>query len=248
LKQGILIPVYNHGKTALPLTERLAALGFPVILVDDGSNEETRGYLARAAAASPLVSLVSLPKNRGKGGAVSAGIDTAHELGLTHVLQIDADGQHDETRIPFFLEQSRLRPDAVICGRPEFDASAPASRLNGRKITNTWCRIVSLSGDIIDAMCGFRVYPVEPVRRLIHRTHFDQHMGFDIEILLRLSWEGTPLLYYPVPVRYPGDGLSNFHLVRDNARITWLFTRLFFGMIFRLPMLLYRRKRKKAAA
>jgi glycosyltransferase involved in cell wall biosynthesis len=216
--------------------------------VDDGSNEATKGYLARAAVVSPLVSLVSLPENRGKGGAVSAGLDKAHELGLTHILQIDADGQHDETRVPFFLEQSRLHPNAVICGRPEFDASAPASRLTGRKISNTWCRIISLSGDIIDALCGFRVYPVEAAWSLIHRTHFDQRMGFDVEILLRLSWKGTPLLYYPVKVRYPKDGLSNYHLVRDNARITWLFTRLFFGMIVRLPLLLYRRTRKKAKA
>jgi glycosyltransferase involved in cell wall biosynthesis len=246
LKQGILIPVYNHGKTALPMTGRLAALGLPIILVDDGNNDENKEYLARAVAASPLVSLVSLPKNSGKGGALSAGFDKAREMGLTHVLQVDADGQHDEKQIPFFLEQSRLYPSAMICGCPQFDLSAPASRLAGRKIANTWSHIVTLSGDILDAMCGFRVYPVEAVWRLIHHAHFDQRMGFDTEILIRLSWQGIPFRFYPVNVIYPKDGISNYHLVRDNVRMTWMFTRHFFGMIVRLPALLYRRKRDKA--
>jgi glycosyltransferase involved in cell wall biosynthesis len=222
------------------MTERLAVLGLPVILVDDGSNEETKGYLARAV--SPLTFLITLPKNSGKGGAVSAGIDKARELGLTHLLQIDADGQHDEGRVPFFLEQSRLHPGAVICGRPEFDASAPANRVEGRKISKVWSRIVTLSGDILDALCGFRVYPVEAAWRIIHRTRLDQRMGFDVEILVRFSWEGIPLRYYPVNVRYPEGGVSNYRMVRDNARIFWVFTRLFFGMIFRLPVLLYRRR------
>jgi glycosyltransferase involved in cell wall biosynthesis len=242
LKQGVLIPVYNHGKTALSMTERLAAMGLPIILVDDGNNEETKGYLAQAAAVSSLVSLVTLPRNCGKGRAVSAGIDRAHELGLTHILQIDADSQHDEGRIPFFLEQARLCPGILICGYPEFDASAPVSRVTGRKIANTWSRIVTLSGDVRDAMCGFRVYPVEAARRILHRNYFDPRMGFDIEILVRLSWEGIPSLYYPVKVIYPKDGFSNFHLVQDNARITWVFTRLFLGMLLRLPVLLYRRR------
>jgi glycosyltransferase involved in cell wall biosynthesis len=243
LKQGILIPVYKHCKTALAMTERLVALGLPVILVDDGNDEGGKEYLARAAAVSSLVYLVTLPENGGKGRAISAGMDKAHELGLIHVLQIDADGQHDEGRIPFFLEQARLCPEAMICGCPEFDASAPASRVKGRKIANAWSRIVTLSGGIRDAMCGFRVYPVEATRLILRRVHYDRRMGFDIEILVRLSWEGIPSLFYPVKVTYPKDGLSNFHPVRDNARISWVFTRLFFGMLLRLPVLLYRRER-----
>jgi hypothetical protein len=96
------------------------------------------------------------------------------------------------------------------------------------------------------------VYPVEAARRILHRARYDQRMGFDIEILVRLSWEGAPILYYPVKVIYPKDGFSNYRMIQDNARIAWVFTRLFFGMIFRLPVLLYRlsqtrRKRGKGA-
>ncbi|MDR1932589.1 MAG: glycosyltransferase family 2 protein [Spirochaetales bacterium] len=240
MRQGFLIPVYNHGKTALPIARGLAEKNLPIILVDDGSGEETKEYLNKTAAAFPQARLVTLEKNRGKGGAVSAGIRKARELGLTHVLQIDADGQHDARRAAYFLEQSNLHPGAVICSYPEYDEAAPASRKNGRIIANTWAKIVTLSPEIRDAMCGFRVYPVEPVWELIHRHHLDCRMGFDIEILVRLYWENIPLIFHPIRVSYPEDGISHFHAVRDNTRISWVFTRLFFGMLARFPILLRR--------
>jgi glycosyltransferase involved in cell wall biosynthesis len=240
MKQGFLIPVYNHGKTVGPIVERLAEKKLPIILVDDGSDGETKGCLDKTAAAFACVLLVTLEKNLGKGGAVSAGIDTARGQGLTHVLQIDADGQHDVERAGYFLEQSRLYPAAVICSYPEYDAAAPASRKNGRVVANTWAKIVTVSSQITDAMCGFRVYPVEPVWNLVRRHHIDCRMGFDIEILVRLYWKNIPLIFYPIRVGYPENGISHFHVVYDNARISWVFTRLFFGMLWRLPALIYR--------
>jgi glycosyltransferase involved in cell wall biosynthesis len=241
VKQGFIIPVYNHGKTTGPLVEKLSPFGLPIILVDDGSDTETKALLAEIPAAFPLAVLVTLEKNCGKGGAVSAGIDKAHELGLSHVLQIDADGQHDAGRAGFFLEQSAAHPEAAICSYPVFDDSVPLSRKRGRAFANAWALIVTLSGDITDAMCGFRVYPVEPVRRIFHRHHLDQRMGFDLDILIRMSWANIPFLFFPVRVSYPPDGISHYHYVRDNVRITWMFTRLFFGMLLRLPRLVGRR-------
>ncbi len=251
MKQGILMPVYNHGNTAGPIARTLSELGFPIIIVDDGSNDETKRLLSKTAEELALVVLVTLPKNLGKGGAVSAGIDKAHELGLTHVLQIDADGQHDVRQAGFFLEQSRLHPDAAICSYPEYDSSVPASRKNGRVVANTWAKIITLSSDIVDAMCGFRVYPVEQVWKLIHRHHFDYRMGFDIEILIRLYWKKIPLYFFAIHVVYPADGISHFHVVKDNIRISWMFTRLFFAMIPRFPGLLrrkFKRRNPEAAA
>jgi glycosyltransferase involved in cell wall biosynthesis len=210
----------------------------PIILVDDGSDGETKALLAETAAAFPLVVPVTLEKNCGKGGAVSAGIDKAHELGLSHVLQIDADGQHDADRAGFFLEQSAAHPDTAICGYPVFDDSVPPSRQKGRTFANAWVRIVTLSADITDAMCGFRVYPVEKLWRIIHRAHLDQRMGFDVEILVRMYWAGIPFLFHPVRMVYPADGVSHFHYVRDNVRITRVFTQAFFGMLIRLPLLI----------
>ncbi|MFP3042908.1 AMP-binding protein [Treponema primitia] len=242
IKPGFLIPVYNHGRTLAPIVEQLYAFGLPIILIDDGSDGETKKYLAKLTGDFPETVLLTLEKNRGKGAAVSAGIEKAHELALTHVLQIDADGQHDISRAGFFLEQSRLHPEALICGYPEFDESVPASRRKGRRIANTWVGILTLSRDITDAMCGFRVYPVKPFWEICRRHHLDQRMGFDIEVLILFYWKGFSLLFHPVTVGYPRDGVSNFHMVRDNIRISWMFTRRFFGMIPRLPRLIRRRK------
>ncbi len=240
MKQGFIIPVYNHGKTVAPIVEKLSKKMLPIILIDDGSNAETKKYLADTAAAFPLTVLVTLEKNSGKGGAVSAGIDKAYELGLTHVLQIDADGQHDVDRAFFFLEQSSIYQQAAICSYPEYDESVPENRRKGRIIGNTMAKIVTLSGDIKDAMCGFRVYPVKDVWHLIHCYHFDYRMGFDIEILVRLYWKNIQLLFYPINVKYFKDGISHFHLFYDNVRISWMFTKLFFGMLIRFPLLVYR--------
>jgi len=240
MKQGFIIPVYRHGKTACPLAERLAASGLPIIMVDDGNDADTHALLAECAAKTRGVTLVSLKKNTGKGGAAAKGFEKAAELGLTHVLMIDADGQHDAGRAAFFLEESAKHPGMIICGYPEFDATAPKSRITGRKISNIWAAIVTLSTELKDVHCGFRVYPVSESLRIMRGFFMDKRMGFDTEILVRLYWNNMLPLYHPLRIIYPPDGLSNFHIVRDNIRISWMFCRLFAGMILRLPRLITR--------
>lgn len=241
MKNGILIPVYRHGKACVSVVDALSTFQLPIILVDDGNDTETKAYLTHIVQTYPqLVTLVTLPKNCGKGGAFAAGMEAAHNMGLTHVLQIDADGQHDTACIPFFFERAAEHPQALICGTPEYDASAPSARKNGRKFANGWTNFVCWKRDIADALCGFRIYPVEPTWRFTHRAHFDRRMGFDIDILVRLIWRGVPYQFYPVRVTYPEDGISNFHAVRDNIRISWVFTKLCCGMIVRSPVLLMR--------
>ena len=241
MKQGFLIPVYRHGTTACPLAERLAVTGLPVIMVDDGNDAETKALLAECAAKTPGVSLLSLKKNSGKGEAVISGFKKAAELGLTHVLQIDADGQHDEGKIPFFLEESAKYPDMIICGYPEFDETAPKGRVMGRKISNFWAAVVTFSTELKEVLCGFRVYPVDASLRITRSLFLDKRMGFDPEIMVRLYWNNVFPVYHPVKVSYPPGGVSNFHIVKDNIRISWMFSRLCAGMILRLPLLIIRK-------
>jgi glycosyltransferase involved in cell wall biosynthesis len=237
VKQGFLIPVYRHAKSAGPLAEELAAFNLPIILVDDGNDAESAAILAEWAVKIPLCVLIRLEKNLGKGGAFIKGLKKAAELGLDQVLQLDADGQHDIKKAAFFLEEATKNPDKIICGHPEFDASAPRSRVNGRKVSNFWAAIVTLSLEMKDVLCGFRVYPVQTTLSIIRNPLVDRRMGFDAEILVRLYWKGVFPVFYPVHVSYPADGISNFHVVRDNIRISWMFTRLFVGMLIRLPLL-----------
>lgn len=247
MKCCFVIPVYNHGAALPAVIRQLAVYKLPVIVVDDGNDSDNKARIKKAVESCPDAVLVERGKNGGKGLAVRAGVLKARELGFSHIFQIDADGQHDAARAGFFLEQAEQNPNAVICGYPEYDASAPARRVLGRKIANSWVHVVTFSKDIRDAMIGFRIYPVDAYYKLLkRRAVLDNRMGYDIDILVHFSWAGVPVISQSVKVIYPADGISNFRLVRDNLRISMTYTRLFIGMIFRLPVLAYRAIRRKA--
>lgn len=238
---GFIIPVYRHGSTLEQVIRQLLPLGLPVIVVDDGNDEKDRAYIQAAEQLSPLVHTVYRAKNGGKGRAFSDGARKAQELGLTHIFQVDADGQHDTGVCADFLAASQEQPDAIICGCPRFDESAPAARRKGREFSNAWARIVSWNTDIRDVLCGFRIYPLAPYLRLLaSRAYLSPRMGFDTDVLVRLLWQGVPLVNKEVRVSYPADGISNFRMVRDNIGISLTYTRLCAGMLLRLPLLLAR--------
>jgi len=239
MKPVALVPVYNHAATVGAVVQALHGLGLPVILVDDGSNAECAAVLD-ALAATPTTSLLRLPTNGGKGGAVIAGLREAHAKGYSHALQLDADGQHDATALPTFLDTMLETPQAVITGFPRYDASVPGARLIGRYATHIWVWINTLSRRIRDSMCGMRIYPLAATLPVLDSMPSQSRMEFDTEILVRLDWAGVPIRNLPVSVCYPPDGVSHFRLWRDNARISWMHTRLFFGMLRRLPRLLGR--------
>ena len=246
MSYGFVVPVYNHGATLEYVVKQLTEYGFPIIVVDDGNDEVNKKFISEVAQKYLQVVVVTRKKNGGKGKAMSDGVRKAYEMGLSHILQIDSDGQHDAGRIGHFLEVSTKNPEAVICGYPEYDETAPAKRVNGRKIANAWIHFVTLSNEIKDAMIGFRVYPVAPYYKLISGpVILDGRMGYDIDILVHLSWKGVKIVSESVKVNYPIDGVSNFRMVRDNVRISFTYARLVIGMIVRLPILIFRKIGKK---
>lgn len=232
----VVIPVFDHEHAIGEMVRGVLATGHDCLLVDDGSGPACAQVLDELAAKyAPRVHLLRLPQNQGKGGAVMAGFRHAPKLGATHVLQIDADGQHDPADIPRFAAASRAQPDAVICGAPIYDESVPRARLYGRYFCHVWVWINTLSFAIRDSMCGFRVYPLPPTLRLMDEETIGLRMDFDIEIIVRLFWRGVPVQNLLTRVTYPSDGVSHFDVWRDNVRITRMHTRLFFGMVRRLP-------------
>ena len=238
----VVIPVFDHERAIGAMVEGVRVHGVPCLLVDDGSAPACAAVLDHLAAAhSHDTSLLRLSPNQGKGAAVMAGLREAFRRGHSHALQIDADGQHDTRDIARFLDLARQHPAAVICGNPRYDASVPKARQIGRYATHIWVWINTLSFGIRDSMCGFRVYPLPPTVCLIDEEHVGRRMDFDSEILVRLAWRGLATINLPTPVTYPADGVSHFDVLRDNVRITRMHTRLFFGMLRRLPRLLRRK-------
>lgn len=239
VKYCFVIPVYNHPHYLNALVTQLASFHLPIIMVNDGSNDECTSLLKDIAQTHAWVHLLEHEQNMGKGQAVITGLTYAFNQGFTHALQLDSDGQHDWTDISIFLDASQQNPNAMVIGQPQFDASIPKKRLYGRYLTHVWIWINSLSFDIKDSMCGFRVYPLQPTINILNRVKFQPRMGFDSEILVRLKWENVPFVNIPTRVIYPENGISHFNVVRDNIEISKVHTRLFAGMLVRLPKLLY---------
>ncbi len=240
----LVVPYFRHERAIGALIERLKPHGVSCWIVDDGSGGEASQVVqALAARESSWLKLLSLPANQGKGAAVRAGCAAAAAAGFSHALQIDADGQHDTDDVPKLLGIAATRPQAVVTGVPVYDDSVPKVRLYGRRITHALVWLHTLSFEIVDSMCGMRVYPLASALRLWSREPVAQRMDFDTDILVRLYWAGTRVISVPTRVTYPTDGVSHFHYLDDNLRMARMHLRLLGGMLLRLPGWCWRRLR-----
>ena len=245
-KRLVLIPSYNPGHVVFDTVNAALRAWSPVWVVADGSTDGTVEGLQRIAAVETALRVIVLPRNMGKGAAVLHGLDLAAQEGYTHALTMDSDGQHPAELIPAFMAASSAHPDAMILGRPVFEASAPSLRVKGRMISNWWANLETLWAGIDDSLYGFRVYPIEPLRRVMRHQRWMRRFDFDPEAVVRMCWHGVRPVNLPAPVKYlrPEEGgVSHFNYLRDNALLTWMHFRLFLEFLLRLPMLLHRKWR-----
>ena len=247
MKLLVLIPSYNTGADLLAKTVTGALLHWPdVWVVVDGSTDGSEEVVAEMLPQHPGLRLLHQRPNAGKGAAVLLGTEEASRSGFTHVLTMDADGQHPAERIQAFAKLSEAHPEALLLGCPQFGEDAPALRVQGRKISNGWANLETLGWGIGDSLFGMRVYPVAALLRGFAGTRYARRFDFDPEMAVRIAWQGVPLLSVPTPVRYltkAEGGVSQFRYLRDNTLLTWMHTRLFFGFLLRLPLLLWRQVR-----
>ncbi len=240
----LLIPSYNPGKLVESTVQEALAYWRPVWVVADGSDDGSTEVLQKMAENTPHLKVIVMPRNQGKGSAIMAGLQQATKEGFTHVLTMDADGQHPAYLVPLFMQTSMQNPNAMILGKPVFDQSAPQLRVQGRKISNFWANLETLWMGIGDSLYGFRVYPVMPLLTIMQKHRFMRRFDFDIEAVVRLCWAKTYPINVDAPVKYldaKDGGVSHFNYWRDNALLTWMHTRLFITFLFRLPVLLCRK-------
>lgn len=242
-----VIPYYDHPGPLPGVVAALRDAGLPVVVVDDASppaGRQTAAEVARQTRGEAVpVILLRHEVNSGKGEAIITGLRYAAEKGYSHAVQVDADAQHDLTRLSALLEISRAAPEALVVGEAIYDDTVPRLRRYGRYLTHIWVWTNCLSLAVRDSMCGFRVYPVAPVLAVIDAAdkRIARRMGFDVEICVRGVWAGIPVVNFPVQVVYRVDGVSHFHPFKDNVEISWMHARCFLGMLRRLPRLLTRR-------
>lgn len=236
----VLIPSYNTGPILRATVDAACGAGFPVWVVVDGSTDHSERTLPEPREGFEIL---RLEQNVGKGAAVLHGLRAALERGFSHVLTMDADGQHPAGRIERFMDAGRRHPEALVLGRPVFDSSAPALRVNGRKVSNFWANLETLGWGIDDSLFGMRLYPAHALCQVMEETRFARRFDFDPEVAVRLAWRGVPILNLPTPVRYPTmaeGGVSQFRYLRDNTLLTWMHARLLIGFIARFPVLFAR--------
>jgi glycosyltransferase involved in cell wall biosynthesis len=231
----LLIPIYDHGATIRDVVRSVLPLQIPILVVNDGSHPGTRAVLDEIAREQRGVEILHHDRNRGKGEALKTGYRAAAARGYTHVLQLDADGQHDADDAQRFLEAAKTNPEALVLGEPIFDDDAPKSRLYGRKLSVGMVWVATLSRVVRDPLCGYRVTPLGPANRLLDRVELGDWMDFEPEIAVRLVWMGVPVVNVPTRVRYFPGGVSHFDVIWDDVRLAWLYTRLTLGMLARAP-------------
>jgi glycosyltransferase involved in cell wall biosynthesis len=215
-----LIPAYQAGSTIADVVAGARSQLARVIVVDDGSSDQTG---ARAGAAGAEV--LRHPVNMGKGAALTTGLRALRATGVERTLTLDADGQHLPSEIPALLAASDAAPRAIVVGVRR-KAGHTIRRLNrfGNWIADRLLR--ALAGrPLPDTQSGFRVYPVAATLALGARG---RHYDFETEVLLRAARRSIPLVGVPVDVHYPpvAERVSHFRPGRDTLRIIGTVLRL----------------------
>ena len=216
----LAIPVYNHPGALRAVVAGAVAAHDQVLVIDDGSSETAAGLIAGLAA-----TVVRHPENLGKGEAIRTAARWAAERGFTHLVTMDADGQHDPAQFPAFRSRIEASPEAVIIGVRDFRSpTVPQASRFGRAFGNFWVR-VQTGLAVGDIQSGYRAYPVRAVTEL---TCFSWRFAYEVEIVVRCAWAGLPIEQLPIPVHYPDKGtrISHFRLLWDNLRLTVLNTHL----------------------
>jgi glycosyltransferase involved in cell wall biosynthesis len=243
----VIVPVYNHGATVLKVLQDVARYTSNIIVINDGSTDQTRSTLEKDAPG--CCTIIHFEQNQGKGAALRVGFRTAVEMGFKRAITLDADGQHLASDIPAFVSALAIYPDALMIGARDMQQdTVPGGSSFGHKFSNFWYRVIT-GRKLPDTQSGFRLYPLWKMQNW---RLFTGKYELEMEVLVRLSWTQIPVIPIPIHVFYPPgkERITHFRKVPDFMRITAL-SALFviIGILFARPMRFFKglnRARAKA--
>lgn len=194
MSDAVLMPVFNEARTVSAVLDSVARyFTGEIIVVDDGSTDETPVLLARRGD----VAIVRLDRNCGYGCALRIGFDVARELGIERIVTMDCDGQHEPAHIPTFLEAlsgadivsgSRYLPGSDGLGEAPSDRREINARVTARiNDVTRWA--------LTDAFCGFKAYRTEALSRL---TLTEPGYAMPLELWARAWQAGLTVTELPV--------------------------------------------------
>lgn len=236
-KPAVIIPTYDNGKTVCQVIDDVRKYVSDIIVVDDGSRDGTSELLRRMVSGrrgqeisggpATRLTVVAHEKNRGKGQALKTGFAKARELGCTHAITIDADGQHYPSDLPSFLAAIKGSPRAIIVGSRNLNADGmPSKNTFANKFSNFWFRLYT-GVSLPDTQTGYRAYPLDSLHGLRLLT---SRYEAELELLIYAAWHNIELLPLPISVYYPpkGERVTHFRPFADFTRISLLNTVLLF--------------------
>ena len=237
----VLIPTYNNAKTLARVIDGVLRYISHIIIVNDGATDATSDILTRY----PELTIIHLPKNKGKGNALRIGFDKARNLGYDYALTIDSDGQHYPDDIPVFIAaiEAENEPTLLVGSRNMTQDGVPKKSSFGHKFSNFWFHLET-GVNLPDTQSGYRLYPLQ----YIPKKYYTEKFEFEIEILVRSSWNGVQLKNIPIQVLYdPEERVSHFRPFRDFMRISVLNSVLVLIALFYIkPRDFFRDAKKKS--
>ena len=233
----VIVPTFNNAGTILDVVTRTHAMCHDVIVVNDGCTDSTPQILSAVEG----ITVVTLPRNSGKGCALKAGFRKAIKMGFAYAITLDADGQHFPEDIPLLLEANIKHPDALIVGeRKDLEKQSRSSGSKfANKFANFWFCIQTLH-HLRDTQTGYRLYPLRKLHGLCLLT---SRYEAELELLVFSAWHGVRIVSTPVRVFYPSkeERVSHFRPAYDFTRIFILNTCLcFLALCYGLPLALLR--------
>ena len=234
----VIVPTYNNQKTLKRVLDSILDFTSNVIIVNDGSTDETSEILKEYSQ----LTQIHHPKNLGKGRALRNGFRKAIEQHFEYAITIDSDGQHFASDIPGFIEEVQKQPNSLLIGsRNMTQENVPKKSSFGNKFSNFWFKFET--GIVLeDTQSGFRLYPLQ----LLPKQFFTNKFEFEIEVIVRSAWKGIVVKNIPIQVLYdPAERVSHFRPFRDFTRISILNTVLVINAIFYIKPRDFFRKAKK---
>ena len=216
MKPTVVIPAYNEARTIGDVIARCLAVVERVIVVDDGSSDDTAGICE-----SRPVELIRQPANRGKASAMVAGFARALTMDADVIVTLDGDGQHRPEDIPLLLDRARRRPgEIVIASRLADSGGFPRERYLGNRIADFWISW-ACGYRVEDSQSGFRLYPREVLERVRPPHGPGQAFVFESEMLIDAARAGFKSTVVAIPALYEGtlERPSHFHPFREVPRI-----------------------------
>lgn len=237
----VIIPTYNNAKTLPKVISEVAQFTENIIVVNDGSTDETSKILTDECFSN--IQKIEYQQNKGKGHALKRGFEKSLSLGYEYAITIDSDGQHFASDIPEFLEKHATNLNSLIVGVRSFgDENMPNKNRFANNFSNFWFRFQTRNS-LSDTQCGFRLYPL---KRIGKHWPITSRYESELEYLVFSAWRGIPIIPLKINVYYPPseERVSHFRPFHDFVRITILNSILSILSLLLLPIRIVRKLAK----